>query len=67
MRRATCIDGPYAGQTFDVSTRDWHWFADDHWKHVGQLAWIINGPDKHCYQLVGEGWTSPRLIYRDTF
>lgn len=66
--RARCADGPYVGQTFGIprftplySTAVWAFPA-------GPLVWIINGKDRHCYQLVRNTYSkSWYLRYRDTF
>lgn len=71
--RVRCADGPYVGQTFDVPyTKQIHYLdRSDLYTRVraiGPLVWIIYGGDKHCYQLVSNGWYDEwRLIYRDTF
>lgn len=58
------LSGPSrVGRRFPVNPRE---------LPVAPLMWIINGADRHCYQLVQNeisgsvrgGW---RLVYRDTF
>lgn len=68
--RARCADGPYIGQTFEFPRPEWNpapsssFYSLD----IGPLMWIINGADRHCYQLVSNGWYRGwRLVYRDTF
>lgn len=70
--RARCVDGPYAGQTFEFPFPRVHWgpapgSAWEPWP-AAELVWINHGTDRHCYQPVENrhygGW---RLIYRDTF
>lgn len=66
--RARAADGPYAGQTFEFPRPRIH-FPTPNEEAVSELLWIVNGPDRHCYQLAENGyWSSDyRLIYRDTF
>jgi hypothetical protein len=65
---ARCVGGPYAGQTFEIprviiGQIHWHTKAD-----VGPLMWINHGTNRHCYQLVSNGWYAGwRLVFRDTF
>lgn len=68
---ARCVGGPYAGQTFTLpwSTLDKIHYSTALWSdEIGPLAWINYGTDRHCYQLVSNGWYKGwRLVYRDTF
>jgi hypothetical protein len=64
-----CADGPYVGQSFLTSIPQGihHEPGFSAWK-IGPLMWINHGVDKHCYQLVSNGWYRDwRLVYRDTF
>jgi hypothetical protein len=68
IMRARAADGPYAGQTFEFPFPEIHWYAGPGHTPIGPLIWIINGADRHCYQLVeNTPYGSFRLIYRDTF
>jgi hypothetical protein len=66
--RARCANGPYAGQTFEFPhPRINYRPAVSAWL-IGPLIWINYGVDKHCYQLVSNGWFRDwRLVYQDTF
>ena len=66
--RARCADGPYAGQTFEFPLPKIYYTWEPYPEEVGPLMWIINGGDRHCYQLTSNGWYAGwRLVYRDTF
>jgi hypothetical protein len=70
MVRARCADGPYAGQTFEfpVPYSKIHYSPSVYSQSIGPLAWIYNGTDRHCYQMISNGWYRGwRLVYRDTF
>jgi hypothetical protein len=64
-----CVNGPYAGQTFLITNpKNFHYKPEFGAWWIGPLTWINYGTDKHCYQLVSNGWNRDwRLVYRDTF
>jgi hypothetical protein len=60
-----CADGPFIGQTVTVPFPRTNWLDEE---EIGQLVWIVYGPDKHCYQVVSNGYLRDyRLVYRYTF
>lgn len=63
------VGGPFAGQTVEVPPFEPKYSPSVTSNIIGPLAWFIVGPDRHCYQLVSNGWYSSnwRLVYRDTF
>jgi hypothetical protein len=66
--RARCADGPYVGQTFEFPRPETRYKPHVHSLGIGPLVWVNHGVDRHCYQLVSNGWHRGwRLIYRDTF
>lgn len=66
--RARCVDGPFAGQTLEFSRPKINYATQPGSMDIGPLMWINYGPDRHCYQLVSNGWMCDwRLVYRDTF
>lgn len=82
--RARCVDGPYAGQTFGFPYPKIHWSNFEMLSQptrvgrqfpvsreelpVAELVWIIDGPDRHCYQPIeNANYGTWRLVYRDTF
>lgn len=66
--RARCADGPYAGQTFEITVPQSkiHWDDDLAW--TGPLMWIIDGPRQHAYTMAQNGhYGTFRLVYRDSW
>lgn len=69
--RARCVDGPYAGQTFEfprppIHYTNWDWdprVCDVDRRYpvpesefpIGPLMWINHGVDRHCYSLAENG------------